>query len=84
MEMAPCCDLQTFREMAQCCNLPTFREMTLCCDLPTFREMALCCDESRQNITRQVAPKTFCLALEYILPHVLMVTRRANILFGCI
>ena len=27
---------------------------------------------------------TFCLALEYVLPHVLMVTRRANMLFACI
>ena len=27
---------------------------------------------------------TFCLALEYVLPHVFMVTRRANILFACI
>ena len=33
-------------------------------------------DESRK--------KTFRLALEYFLPHVLMVTRRANIIFGCI
>ena len=62
--------------------------MTPCCDLPTFREMALCCDESRQNITRWVAQKKFCLALEYFLllwwvaPKYYPMSRAKNILFG--
>ena len=62
--------------------------MTPCCDLPTFREMEKGCDESRQNITRWVAQKIFCLALEYILllwwvaPKYYPMSRAKNISFG--
>ena len=45
------------------------------------RECAL--GESRQNSTYESRRNIICLALEYVLPHVFMVTR-ANIIFGCI
>ena len=45
------------------------------------RECAL--GESRQNSTYESRRNITCLALEYVLLHVFMVTR-ANIIFGCI